>query len=115
MREEVKHELLPTPRGTASLRRSAHRKNEREYASAGVSLLHVNPAAMRQRDLTREAEANAGTAGFGAEKRYEDVINGRRRDTASIIGNCDADLPIGEVTAAHFDARRRCPCHRIDR
>jgi hypothetical protein len=60
-----------------------------------VSLLHVNPATMRQRDLTREAEANTGTTGFGAEKRHKDLINGRLRHTATVIGNCDADLPIG--------------------
>jgi hypothetical protein len=39
------------------LRRPAHREDEREYAPAGVSLLHVNSATMRQRDLTREVEA----------------------------------------------------------
>jgi hypothetical protein len=50
---------------------------------------------MRQRDLTREAEANTGTTGFGAEKRHKDLINGRLRHTATVIGNCDADLPIG--------------------
>jgi hypothetical protein len=95
--------------------RLAHREDEREYASAGVSLRHVNPAGMRQRDLTCEAEADTGATGFGAKKRYENLIDGRRRHAATIIGDCDANLPIGKVTAVHCYARRGRLCHRIDR
>jgi hypothetical protein len=70
---------------------------------------------MRQRDFTREAEADAGATGFGAKERYEDLIHRRRRHSATIIVNCDANLPIGKVTAAHCNPRRRRLRHRIDR
>src|ERR1700730_14261848 len=103
---------LPRRRGTARLRRPARREHERECASAGASLLHVNPAPLRQGNLTREAEAHTRATGFGAEKRHEYLINGRRCHTATVIGNRDANLPIGKVTAVHFNARCRRLCDR---
>jgi hypothetical protein len=69
-----------------------------------VSALHVNPATMRERDLTRETKANARAAGFRAKKWYKDLINGHRRHAAAIIGNCDADLPFVEPTVIDRNA-----------
>ena len=70
---------------------------------------------MRLRDLPRETEANARPAGFRAEERYKDLIDGGRRYTAAVIGNSDADLPFVEPTAIYLDAWSRCLRDRVDR
>ena len=70
---------------------------------------------MRLGDLPRETETNAGPAGFRAEERYKDLIDGGRRHTAAVIGNRNTDLPFVEPTAIDLDAWCRCLRDRVDR
>ncbi len=83
-----------------------HWQNEREYASPGVSALDINPATMRERDLTRETEADARAGGFRAKKWYEDLVNEIRRGSLRAVPR---------KSSTDGRARRKCFLARFDR
>jgi len=63
---------------------------------------------MRQRDLAREAEADAGTLGLGRMERPEDARGGVGRDTGAVVLYVDREARFGRLEPQRHARRPGC-------
>src|SRR6266404_5499098 len=96
------------------LRLAGTRQADREFGEFALPAVDGNrPAMLLDDDVIADRETQPGAfAGFGGEKRLEQLLFDLGRDAGAVVA--DTDLDIGpEVARRHLEGRPECPVVRL--